>query len=178
MQVLGCWQFLRWPWRRVSTQGAFLILFLGCYELLLYVTCTFLNRKLKIETYEMISFIQDLCNYRFTSQWQHLFIRPIFIGCQFYGEIKKTNNLKRSKRNKAEGRNPEEENRPGGTQRTVCSWPQGGIRRDFLEEAASELGLEKWRGQWIKDGHIFFDILPLRNGTFDPPLNFPRRWAL
>lgn len=138
----------------------------------------FFNSKLKIETYEMISFIQDLCNYRFTSQWQHLFICQIFIGCQFYREIKKTNNLKRSKRNKAEGRNLEEENRPGGTQRAVCSWPQKGSRRDFLEEVASELGLEKWGRQWIKDGHTFFDIFTWRNGTFDPPLNFPRWWAL
>ena len=126
----------------------------------------------------MISFIQDLSNYRFTSRWQHLVIHQIFIGCQFYREIKKTNNLKRSKRNKAEGRNLEEKNRPGGTQRAVYSWPQGESRRDFLEEAASELGLEKWGGQWIKDGHTFFDILPLRNGIFDPPQNFPRWWAL
>ena len=105
-------------------------------------------------------------------------IHQIFTGCQFYGEIKKTNNLKRSKRNKAEERNLEGENRPGGTQRAVCAWPQGGSRRDFLEEAASELGLEKWGGQWIKDSHTFFDILPLRSGTFDLPKNFPRWWAL
>lgn len=46
------------------------------------------------------------------------------------------------------------------------SSPKGGSRKGLLEEAASELGLERWGG--LRQPHLL-DVLPLRNGIFVLP---------
>lgn len=62
------------------------------------------------------------------------FIHAVFVGCQFYGVVKKgTNNLRSSKKNKVEWGNLHGEHRLGGIQRKICSWPKGGSQKDFLE---------------------------------------------